>query len=169
MVTEQGSKAVDAGVKQSAQAGESVQKLGESIAEAAQAAAQIAASSQQQMVGMDQVVQAMENIKVASAQNVASTRQTETAAKNIEGLGRKLAELVALYKDQRAKHGGPGLLRDAMGPTDKELLKKLLATFKIEAEEHTNAISSGLIELEKASSAEKQARSWRLSSGKHTA
>lgn len=98
MVTEQGSKAVDAGVKQSTQAGESVQKLGESIAEAAQAATQIAASSQQQMVGMDQVVQAMENIKVASAQNVASTRQTETAAKNIEALGRKLAELVALYK-----------------------------------------------------------------------
>ncbi len=98
MVTEQGSKAVDAGVKQSTQAGESVQKLGESIAEAAQAATQIAASSQQQMVGMDQVVQAMENIKVASAQNVASTRQTETAAKSIEELGRKLTELAALYK-----------------------------------------------------------------------
>src|SRR5258706_1183685 len=39
---------------------------------------------------------------------------------------------------------------------DKELLKKLLATFKVEAEEHINAISSGLIELEKASSPEKQ-------------
>lgn len=98
MVTEQGSKAVDAGVKQSVLAGESVQKLGESIAEAAQAATQIAASSQQQMVGMDQVVQAMENIKVASGQNVASTRQTESAAKNIEELGRKLSELAALYK-----------------------------------------------------------------------
>jgi methyl-accepting chemotaxis protein len=98
MVTEQGSKAVDAGVKQSVQAGESVQKLGESIAEAAQAATQIAASSQQQMAGMDQVVQAMENIKTASTQNVSSTRQTEVAAKNIEELGRKLAELVALYK-----------------------------------------------------------------------
>jgi methyl-accepting chemotaxis protein len=98
MVTEQGSKAVDAGVKQSAQAGESVQQLGENIAEAAQAATQIAASSQQQMIGMDQVVLAMENIKVASSQNVASTRQTETAAKNIEELGRKLSELAALYK-----------------------------------------------------------------------
>jgi methyl-accepting chemotaxis protein len=98
MVTEQGSKAVEAGVKQSVQAGESVQKLGESIAEAAQAATQIAASSQQQMAGMDQVVQAMENIKTASTQNVSSTRQTEVAAKNIEELGRKLAELVALYK-----------------------------------------------------------------------
>ena len=43
-----------------------------------------------------------------------------------------------------------------MGPTDKELLKKLLATFKVEAEEHVAAISSGLIELEKASSPERQ-------------
>jgi methyl-accepting chemotaxis protein len=98
MVTEQGGKAVEAGVKQSLQAGESVQKLGESIAEAALAATQIAASSQQQMAGMDQVAQAMESIKIASTQNVASTRQTELAAKNIQGLGRKLTELVALYK-----------------------------------------------------------------------
>jgi methyl-accepting chemotaxis protein len=98
MVTERGGKAAEAGVKQSVQAGESVQKLSESISEAAQAATQIAASSQQQMVGMDQVVQAMESIKMASTQNVASTRQTEAAAKNIQELGRKLTELVALYK-----------------------------------------------------------------------
>lgn len=43
-----------------------------------------------------------------------------------------------------------------MGPKDKELLKKLLATFKVEAEEHLKAISSGLVELEKASSPERQ-------------
>jgi methyl-accepting chemotaxis protein len=98
MVTEQGSKAVEAGVKQSAQSGESVQKLAENIFEAAQAATQIAASSQQQMAGMDQVAQAMENIKTASTQNVASTRQTEVAAKNIQELGQKLTELVALYQ-----------------------------------------------------------------------
>jgi methyl-accepting chemotaxis protein len=97
-VTEQGSKAVEAGVKQSAQAGESVQKLAASIAETAQAATQIAASSQQQMAGMDQVVQAMESIRTASTQNVSSTRQTETAARDIGNLGRKLTELVALYK-----------------------------------------------------------------------
>jgi two-component system, chemotaxis family, sensor kinase CheA len=39
-----------------------------------------------------------------------------------------------------------------MGPKDKDLLKKLLATFRVEAEEHVKAISSGLIELEKVSS-----------------
>jgi methyl-accepting chemotaxis protein len=98
MVTEQGSKAVEVGVQQAARAGESVQQLAESIAEAAQAAAQIAASSQQQMAGMDQVALAMESIKTASTQNVASTRQTESAAKNIDELGRKLKALVAVYQ-----------------------------------------------------------------------
>jgi two-component system chemotaxis sensor kinase CheA len=43
-----------------------------------------------------------------------------------------------------------------MGFKEKELLKKLLVTFKAEAEEHILAMSSGLIELEKASSPEKQ-------------
>jgi methyl-accepting chemotaxis protein len=98
MVTEQGSKAVEAGVKQSVQAGESVQKLGESISEAAQAATQIAVSSQQQMAGMDQVAQAMESIKTASTQHVAATKQTAIAAKDIQEMGRKLTEIVAMYK-----------------------------------------------------------------------
>jgi methyl-accepting chemotaxis protein len=98
MVTEQGSKAVEAGVKQSVQAGESVQKLSASISVAAQAATQIAASSQQQIAGMDQVAVAMESIKLATAQNVAGTRQTEAAARNMQELGQKLSELVSQYR-----------------------------------------------------------------------
>jgi methyl-accepting chemotaxis protein len=98
MATEQGSKAVDAGMQQSGEAVESAKKVGESIAEAAQAATQIVASAQQQMIGMDQVVMAMESIKQASAQNVASTRQAENTAQNLNSLGRKLRELVAQYR-----------------------------------------------------------------------
>ena len=94
LATEQGGKAVDAGVKQSAEAGESIRVLAEAITEAAQAATQIAASSQQQMVGMDQVALAMDNIKQASSQNVAGTKQAETAAQNLHGLGRKLAAMI---------------------------------------------------------------------------
>ncbi len=45
MATEQGNKAVEAGVKQSTEAGESIRTLADSIAESAQAATQIAASS----------------------------------------------------------------------------------------------------------------------------
>jgi two-component system chemotaxis sensor kinase CheA len=40
--------------------------------------------------------------------------------------------------------------------SDADFLKRLLSTFKIEAEEHITAMSSGLIELEKASAAERQ-------------
>lgn len=98
MATEQGGKAVETGVTRSRRAGESVQKLTESISEAAEAATQIAAANQQQMVGMDQIVQAMENIKTASIENLASTKQTETAAKNMQELGQKLKDLVAQYR-----------------------------------------------------------------------
>src|SRR4028119_2044466 len=56
MATEQGNKAVEDGVRQSAAAGESIVALGANVTEASQAATQIAASSQQQLVGMEQVV-----------------------------------------------------------------------------------------------------------------
>lgn len=94
MTTEQGSKAVEIGVRQSAQAGDSIRQLSESISEAAQAATQIAASSQQQLVGMDQVALAMENIKQGSVQNVASSRQVESAAHSLHQLGQRLMRLV---------------------------------------------------------------------------
>jgi len=98
MATEQGSKAVATGVKQSAEVDEAIRALADTIAEAAQAATQIAASSQQQLVGTDQVALAMESIRQASTQNVAGTKQAETAAYNLADLGQKLKQLVAQYR-----------------------------------------------------------------------
>lgn len=98
LATEQGSKTVEAGVRQSTSSGESIRALAESIAGAAQASTQIAATSQQQFVGMDQVAMAMENIRTASTQTVASTRQAETAAQQLHQLGQKLKDLVARFK-----------------------------------------------------------------------
>ncbi len=98
MATEQGSKAVEAGVRQSGEAMEAIRTLSDGIAESAQAATQIAASSHQQLVGMDQVALAMENIKQASAQNAASTKQTETTAQGLHELGQKLKQLVERYE-----------------------------------------------------------------------
>ncbi len=94
MATEQGSKAVEAGVKQSTEAGESIRVLADTITEAAQAATQIAASSQQQLVGTDQVALAMENIKQASTQNVAATKQAEQACRNLNDLGQHLRSMI---------------------------------------------------------------------------
>ena len=94
LATEQGNKAVEAGVKQSSETDEAIRLLSASINEAAQAATQIAASSHQQMVGMDQVAVAMNNIKEASAQNVAGTRQAELAAQGLHQMGVRLRLLV---------------------------------------------------------------------------
>ncbi len=94
LATEQGSKAVEAGVKRSAEAAESIRVLTDSVTEAAQAAAQITASNQQQMVGMDQVALAMENIRQASVQIVAGTQQSEVAARQLHELGLRLSVMI---------------------------------------------------------------------------
>ncbi|WP_332739113.1 methyl-accepting chemotaxis protein [Hydrogenophaga sp.] len=98
MATEEGGKAVEAGTRQTEAAGGSIQALAGSVNEAAQAATQIAASSQQQLVGVDQVAGAMESIKQAAAQNVASAKQLETAAYNLNELGQRLKSMVERYK-----------------------------------------------------------------------
>ncbi len=98
MATEQGSKAVESGLAQSRQTGESIQALAGSIQEAANAALQIAASSQQQVAGMTQVAQAMGSIKQASNQNVDSMAQLKSAADNLRELSAKLQELVAFHR-----------------------------------------------------------------------
>ncbi|MGD0581689.1 MAG: CHASE3 domain-containing protein [Bacteroidales bacterium] len=98
LATEQGSKAVVAGVKQSLEAGETIRILAESINEAVQAATQIVASSQQQVVGMDQIGVAMQNINQAGTETAVSMVQSEKAAKNLNELGQKLKELVERFK-----------------------------------------------------------------------
>ena len=98
MATEQTSKAVENGVRQSAQTGESIKKLAESSSKAVEAATQIVASSQQQVVGMDQIGLAMNNINQAGTENAASMVQAEKAAKGLNELGQKLKLLVEQYK-----------------------------------------------------------------------
>jgi len=94
MVTEQGSKSVNAAIKTVNEAGATIRTLADTINEAAQTAAQIAASSGQQVTGMHQIHQAMKHINQASNQNLASTRQAEQAAQNLNHLGLSLKEMV---------------------------------------------------------------------------
>ena len=98
LAAEQGSKAVDAGVKQSLEAGEAIERLAQSITTATQAATQIVASNQQQQIGIDQVALAMENIRQASVQNLGATKQAETAAQNLNELGHKLKAMAGQYR-----------------------------------------------------------------------
>jgi methyl-accepting chemotaxis protein len=98
MVTEQGSKAVDAGARQSARSREAIDALMASMDEASQAATLIAASSQQQLVGMDQVTLAMESIETGTRQTSDSSRQLEAMAATLHQLGEKQKELSSRYK-----------------------------------------------------------------------
>jgi PAS domain S-box-containing protein len=98
MATEQGSKAVESGMKQSLQAGEAIRILAESSNESVQAATQIVASSQQQVVGMDQIGVAMQNINQAGTETAVSMIQAEKSAKSLHELGQKLKELVDKFK-----------------------------------------------------------------------
>jgi methyl-accepting chemotaxis protein len=98
MATEQGSKAVDAGVQQSFVTGESIQSLTGAVTASAQAATIIHASSEQQVVGVNQVATAMERIGQALEQDIAGTTHLEGAANKLSELGEELKQLVGRYK-----------------------------------------------------------------------
>lgn len=98
MATDQGTKAVEAGVRQSQETGEAINIMSEGVLKSAQAAAQIAASTNEQMAGIDQVALAMENIKKATEQIVSGARQSEESTKNLNELGIKLKQMVERYK-----------------------------------------------------------------------
>jgi methyl-accepting chemotaxis protein len=98
MATELGSRAVESGVKQSKETGETIRLVLEAITETSQSATQISVTAQQQIVGMNQVAQAMENIKEASQQNLSSTKEAETAARSLHEMGLRLKQLVEKYK-----------------------------------------------------------------------
>jgi methyl-accepting chemotaxis protein len=98
MVTEQGNKAVEAGVKQAVQAGEAIKSLSDATSEALQASIQILASSQQQVIGMDQIGKAMENINKAGIENSTSMKQVELTITNLNEMGQKLKKILSQYK-----------------------------------------------------------------------
>ncbi|MGY3802803.1 methyl-accepting chemotaxis protein [Pigmentibacter ruber] len=98
LTAEQGGKAVELGMKQVLQSGESIKTLSESISEAAQVSNQIAASSQQQLIGVDQVVIAIQNINQATNQNVTATKQVEASAGELNRLGNLLKEIVDEFR-----------------------------------------------------------------------
>jgi methyl-accepting chemotaxis protein len=94
MAAEQGSKASETGLGMASRAGEAIRLLGDSLTESAQAAHQILVSARQQQAGVDQVAVAMQNIHQASTQNMASTRQVERAAQDLNELAGRLKALV---------------------------------------------------------------------------
>ncbi|MCP4402058.1 MAG: hypothetical protein GY801_32750 [bacterium] len=104
IATEQGTGAVDAGMRQASETRESIQALVNSILETAQAMSQISISTQEQVVGIQQVVKSMESIRVDSTQNVDRSHQLESSAQSLEELGQLLQEIVDKSKSPKMTH-----------------------------------------------------------------
>ena len=98
MATEEGTKVVDEGMRLASRTGEAIQLLATSIDDAAQTAMQMRAGGQQQATGIEQIALAMQNINQATTQTLASTRQTEKAAQELDGLARSLSDVVDQYQ-----------------------------------------------------------------------
>ncbi|MEO0595818.1 MAG: methyl-accepting chemotaxis protein [Chloroflexota bacterium] len=90
MVTEEGSKGVDAGQTKVNNAGEAIKELSKAIEDAAMAAMQIAASTRQQTIGMDQLTDAMRTIKHATTETVSSTMQVEASVNRLQETARRV-------------------------------------------------------------------------------
>ncbi|MCP4543832.1 MAG: methyl-accepting chemotaxis protein [Chloroflexi bacterium] len=94
MATEEGTKGVEEGLQLAAQAGDAIEQLAGVIEESAQAATQMVAGGRQQSAGVEQIAVAMQNINQVTVQNLASTRQTEKAAKDVNTLADGLIDIV---------------------------------------------------------------------------
>jgi methyl-accepting chemotaxis protein len=102
MATEEGTKVVDQGLELAGQTGAVIERLADTIDEAAQVAIQMRAGGQQQAAEMAQIALAMQNINQATTQSLASTRQAEKAAQDLDNLARSLAQTVEQYQLESA-------------------------------------------------------------------
>jgi methyl-accepting chemotaxis protein len=98
MVTEEGTKGVEAGARLAGQAGQVIHRIVAEVESGAQANVQMAAAAQQQTAGMEQIGQAMASIQQATSQTLASTRQAERAAQDLNSLAQSLKQTIAAYR-----------------------------------------------------------------------
>jgi PAS domain S-box-containing protein len=95
---EAGTEGVSGAIKVVNQAGETIRSLADTISESAQAASQISASATQQATGIAQIHRAMRSIDLVATHNVASVRQAERAAQELNALGTRLNALIAGHR-----------------------------------------------------------------------
>lgn len=93
MATELGTRQASQSSRLAGEAGATIRALSDEIVTAAQTAALIVASASQQAIGMDQIREAITNIQDAAQQNLAATRQSEQAARDLNRIGERLVAL----------------------------------------------------------------------------
>ena len=91
------------------------------------------ASTNQQQLGIEQVMGALQNIRQASQQTAAGTREVEAASANLTELA---GALMALAERYRHLIGSPDPVTD--------IRQLLLAAFEVEHREHIDAIRAAL-------------------------
>lgn len=100
MVTEEGSKGVEEGVRLSNESGKVIHRLATEVQSGSVTNTQMAQAAHQQSMSIDQIGQAMLDIRQATAETLASTRQAESAARNLDRLAQSLQSMVESYRLQ---------------------------------------------------------------------
>ncbi|MCR0983002.1 methyl-accepting chemotaxis protein [Roseomonas populi] len=98
MLTEEAVKRAAAGRERTAQSHKTIREITGSVQEAVQTFQQIVASTNQQQLGIEQVMGALSNIRQASQQTAAGTRQLDQAAANMGELSQGLVRLADRYR-----------------------------------------------------------------------
>ena len=97
-VIEEGTRRAENGVVLANAAGDSIQRLGDTIVTSSASAMQIATLTRQQSVGIDQIWQATKGIDMITREAAHGILQLETAASNMKSLASRLADIVGRYK-----------------------------------------------------------------------
>lgn len=97
-VIEEGSRRAERGVALSNAAGESIQRLGDTIVASSASAMQIATLTRQQSVGIEQIWQATKGIDHAARETAQGIKQLEASAGELKALSAQLTGLVGRYK-----------------------------------------------------------------------
>ncbi|WP_342111531.1 methyl-accepting chemotaxis protein [Methylobacterium sp. SI9] len=98
MLTEEAVKRAAAGKTRSDTTQRTIEEITAKIEEGTQVFQQVIASANQQQLGIEQVMGALHNIRQASQQTAAGTRQVESASVNITELAQTLTKLAERYR-----------------------------------------------------------------------
>lgn len=98
MLTEEAVKRAAAGKERTEVSQRTIGEIAGRFQESVQTFQQIVASTNQQQLGIEQVMGALQNIRQASQQTAAGTRQLNDAASNLGGLSEQLLTLSARYR-----------------------------------------------------------------------
>ena len=98
MLTEEAVKRAAAGKSRSDTTQRTIEEITARVEESTQTFQQIVASTNQQQLGIEQVMGALQNIRQASQQTAAGTREVEAASANLTELAQALMTLAERYR-----------------------------------------------------------------------